>query len=52
VLLGRDLLNLVPPGPEIGIALKKAYKIQIDEGIVDKNKLKKRALEDGEKSSK
>lgn len=44
VLLGRDLLDVVEPGPRMGELLKKAYKIQIDEGITDKQELKKRVI--------
>lgn len=45
VLLGRDLLDLIEPGPKMGEALRYAYKIQIDEEICDKKELKKRVLE-------
>lgn len=48
VLHGRDLLDVIPPGPQMGELLKKAYNIQIDEGITDKDELRKRVL--GEKS--
>ena len=44
VLKGRDLLDTVAPGKKMGQLLKKAYEIQIEEGIVDKELLKKRAL--------
>lgn len=44
VLQGRDLLGIVEPGPEMGRLLKKAYDIQIDEGVTDKEELKKRIL--------
>jgi tRNA nucleotidyltransferase (CCA-adding enzyme) len=44
VLQGRDLLGIVEPGPEMGAILKKAYEIQIDEGITDREELKKRVL--------
>ena len=42
VLRGRDIENLVPPGPDMGLLLKAAYDIQIDEGILDKDILKER----------
>ncbi len=42
VLLGRHLLDTVPPGPEMGRLLKEAYRIQIDEGEVDIDVLKRR----------
>jgi len=45
VLLGRDLMDVVEPGPRMGEILKKAYEIQLDEGIQDKETLKKMALE-------
>ncbi|MFH1644418.1 MAG: HD domain-containing protein [bacterium] len=44
VLLGRHLLGIVKPGPEMGKFLKKAYEIQIEENIKDVEELKKRAL--------
>lgn len=42
ILMGKDLLTHVKPGPELGKLLEKAYTIQIEEGITDKNELKKR----------
>ncbi len=42
VLLGRHLLDTVPPGSELGRLLKEAYRIQIDEGLTDVELLKKR----------
>lgn len=44
-LLGRHLQGLVPPGPKMGALLKKAYQIQIEEGIKDVEVLKQRVLE-------
>ena len=44
VLLGRHLFGLVSPGPRMGELLKKAYLIQIEEGIKDVEELKKRIL--------
>jgi len=44
VLLGRDLLDVINPGPAMGRLLKKAYDIQIQEGIRDKEELKKRVV--------
>lgn len=44
VLLGRDLADVIEPGPKMGALLKKAYEIQIDEGITDKQELLKRIL--------
>jgi tRNA nucleotidyltransferase (CCA-adding enzyme) len=40
VLSGKDILDLVDPGPEMGKLLDKAYKIQIEENITDPNELK------------
>lgn len=45
VLLGRDLLDLVGAGPELGKLVKRAYQIQIDEDITDVEVLKKRVLD-------
>jgi len=44
VLLGRDLIDLVEPGPRMGRLLQRAYEIQIEEGIKDKDVLKERVL--------
>jgi len=44
VLLGRHLLDVLKPGKEMGEVLKKAYEIQIEEGIKDLEELKKRVL--------
>lgn len=44
LLLGRDILDKVKPGPEMGKILKRAYKIQIEEGVKDKRELIKRVL--------
>jgi len=44
ILQGRDLLEHVEAGPEMGKLLKKAYKIQIEKGIKDKKELKRRVL--------
>ncbi len=45
ILQGRDLLDVVEPGPYMGKLLKKAYQIQIDEGIRDKEELRRRVLQ-------
>jgi len=42
VLLGRDIADRVTPGPQMGKLLARAYDIQIEEGIQDKEELKKR----------
>ena len=44
VLHGRDLLDVIKPGPELGRLLKLAYDIQIDEGVVDRDELRRRVL--------
>jgi tRNA nucleotidyltransferase (CCA-adding enzyme) len=46
VLLGRHLLDKVKPGPKLGELLKRAYQIQIEEGVTDLEELKKRVLEE------
>lgn len=44
VLQGRDLLDVVPPGPQLGKLVHQAYEIQLEEGIKDKQELKRRVL--------
>ena len=44
VLTGQDLLDVIPEGTVLGTAVKRAYEIQIGEGITDKKILKKRVL--------
>lgn len=44
LLQGKDLLEIIPPGMLLGKALSKAYEIQIDESIIDKEFLKQRIL--------
>ncbi len=44
VLQGRDILHLKLSGPEMGRLLKKAYELQIEEGIVDKDELVRRIV--------
>lgn len=39
IIQGRDIAGFVKPGPEMGRLVKKAYEIQIEEGIVDKQEL-------------
>lgn len=41
VLMGKDLLEEVSPGPELGKLLEKAYSLQIEKGIKDKEELKR-----------
>jgi len=45
VLKGRDIIDIVMPGPQMGEMLKMAYEIQIERGIKDKEALKKIILE-------
>jgi len=45
-LLGRDIKDIIEPGPEMGTFLQRAYEIQLEEGIKDKDELKKRVLEE------
>ena len=44
IVHGRDLMAVVQPGPQMGELVKKAYEIQLDEGIHDKQELLKRIL--------
>ena len=44
ILQGRDLMASCEPGPKWVHFLKKAYEIQIEEGIKDKQELLKRIL--------
>ena len=45
LLSGKDLLDIVKPGPELGALVKRAYEIQLAEGITDKEALKKRIID-------
>ncbi|HUU28883.1 MAG TPA: HD domain-containing protein [archaeon] len=47
VLLGRHLIGIIEPGPEMGKILKKAYRIQIDEGVRDVEVLKRKVIGEG-----
>ncbi len=44
ILKGSDLVGHISAGRDIGIALHDAYTLQIENGIVDKEELKKRVL--------
>ena len=44
ILQGRDLLDAVQPGAELGKLVKQAYEIQLEQGITDKHELKKLVL--------
>lgn len=45
VLQGKDLLDVMSPGPQMGAVLDRIYQIQIEDNIHDKQELKKRALQ-------
>jgi tRNA nucleotidyltransferase (CCA-adding enzyme) len=45
LLHGKDIAHLVAAGPAMGAMLKKAYEIQIEEGVTDKDLLLKRISE-------
>ena len=51
ILHGRDLLDLVGPGKLLGLLVKRAYEIQIDQGIKDKENLKKLVVDEIKKDS-
>jgi len=42
LLHGEDIMQWVTPGPEMGMVLKKAYDIQLSQGVVDKSELLER----------
>ena len=42
LLHGRDLLEIAPEGERLGELLRYAYRLQIEEGITDKDVLKRR----------
>jgi len=44
ILQGRDLLDVVKPGPQLGELVDYAYQLQIEQGIKDKQELKKLVL--------
>ncbi len=45
VLQGRDLMPEIEPGPIMGTLVRKAYEIQLNTGVRDKEELKKRVLQ-------
>jgi tRNA nucleotidyltransferase (CCA-adding enzyme) len=51
ILHGRDLLDVVPPGPKLGKLVKEAYRIQIEEGITNKEVLKQRVLSNQDRNN-
>jgi len=42
ILYGRDIIDIVSPGPVMGALLRYAYEVQVDEGITDREILKNR----------
>lgn len=44
LLRGSDLMGIVPPGPLMGKMLKRAYDIQLEQGIKEKQDLLERVL--------
>lgn len=46
ILYGRDFLAIVSPGPVLGKLVDRAYALQIDQSIHDKDMLKKIVLEE------
>lgn len=44
LLFGHDVMDIVSPGPAMGALLKRAYQLQLDEGITSKEELKKRLV--------
>lgn len=44
ILQGRDLLDVEKPGPRLGELVRRAYEIQINEGVHDKDTLRARVL--------
>ena len=46
IIHGRDFLDLVAPGPLLGALVNRAYTFQIDQGIRDKERLKKIVLDE------
>ncbi len=47
LLRGKDLMGVLAPGPAFGLLLHKAYQLQIDEQIADKEELKRRIFTKG-----
>ena len=52
VLQGADIRDIVESGPEMGVLLKRAYQIQLDEGITNKAELKKRLIAERDKEER
>ncbi len=45
ILKGTDLFDIVQPGPKMGQLLRLAYEKQIEDGVTDKNILKKYVMQ-------
>lgn len=52
ILQGADIRDIVEPGPQMGALLKRAYYIQLEEGITDKAELKKRLIAERDKEER
>jgi len=44
VLMGRHILDVMKPGPEMGEVLRRAYEIQLGEGVRDVGELRRRVF--------
>jgi hypothetical protein len=44
LLTGKNFLDVIKPGPELGKMVKRAYELQLAQLISDKEKLKKLVL--------
>jgi len=51
LLTGKDFAGEVPEGPELGALLQRAYDLQLERGISDKNELKRLVLENKMRSA-
>ncbi len=47
VVTGKDFLDVVPEGPELGVLVQLAYDLQLEKGVGDKEELKKLVLKKG-----
>ncbi len=45
LLTGKDFLDVLEPGPELGAAVDHAYQLQIEKSITDRLQLKQRVLD-------
>lgn len=51
LLQGKDIMDLVAPGPAMGALLRRAYELQIEHGITDKEELKSMLRSDNAQKS-